>query len=446
MHWDQKDREYVLEMAQKHQVKFIRLWFTDILGHLKSFAILVEDLEEALEEGIGFDGSVLEGYARMAESDKIALPDPTTFRILPWRPKEQGAVARMFCEILNPDRSPYECDPRWVLRRNLAHLAEWGYTFYVGPEVEYFYFQSAELPLQTLDAGGYFDLTPLDAATDLRRDTVLMLEEMGIGVRSTHHEGGPSQHEVDLQYADALTMADNLMTFRLVVKEVAFRHNCYATFMPKPLPNAPGSAMHTNLSLFREGRNAFFDPHDPYHLSKVAQRFMAGLLHHARSITLVTNQWVNSYKRLVPGFEAPLYVSWALQSRSDLIRVPAYRQGREEAVRIEYRSPDPACNPYLVFAVLLAAGLDGLRNDYPLPPPMERSVLEMTERERREQGIQRLPWDLHEAIEAAEESPLLRQALGETLFTKLLENKRIEWERYRSHVSDYELQRYLPIL
>ncbi len=436
--------DYVLQTAREHDVKFIRLWFTDILGTLKSVAITVGELAEALEEGVGFDGSSIEGFARIDESDMMAMPDPTTFAILPWRPAEHR-VARMFCDILHPDGTPFEGDPRYVLRRNLKRATDLGYTFYVGPELEYFYFANSE-GTQVLDTGGYFDLTPLDAATDLRRDTVLTLEELGIPVEASHHEVAPSQHEIDLRYTDALTMADNTMTYRLVVKEIATRHNVYATFMPKPVADQNGSGMHVHQSLFKGERNAFFDASDPYHLSALARNYIAGLLHHAKEITLVASQWVNSYKRLVPGFEAPVYLSWARRNRSDLIRVPEYKRGKENATRIEYRGADPACNPYLVFATMLAAGLEGVAKGYEAPEPVEENVFEMTEQQRKERGIDHLPGSLWEAIEHAEGSELLRRCLGDHLFESLLLNKKIEWSNFRRQVTDYELKRYLPIL
>ena len=441
---DQENRDFVLQTCRQHDVKFIRLWFTDILGFLKSFAITVEELEGALEEGMGFDGSSIEGFARIDESDMVALPDPGTFQLVPWRPQERG-VARMFCDILQPDGSPFEGDPRFVLKRNLKRAADLGYTFYVGPELEYFYFKSSN-STEGLDQGGYFDLTPLDMATDLRRETVLTLEDMGIGVETSHHEVAASQHEVDLRYTDALTMADNTMTARLVVKEVALAQGVYATFMPKPLAGLNGSGLHVHQSLFKGERNAFFDAKDPYHLSAIARAYIAGLLSHAREITLVTNQWVNSYKRLMPGYEAPVYITWARRNRSDLVRVPEYKPGKEIATRTEYRAPDPACNPYLAFAVMLAAGLEGIAGEYPCPEPVEENVFEMGEEERRQRGIGTLPGSLFEAIEVAEGSDLLRQALGDHVFESLIKNKKIEWDRYRTHVSDYELERYLPIL
>jgi len=439
-----EDRAFVLQHARDNDVKFIRLWFTDILGQLKSFAITVEELAGALEEGMGFDGSSIEGFARIDESDMIAMPDPSTFTLIPWRPRESG-VARMFCDIQYPDGTPFEADPRYVLRRNLKKAADLGYTFYVSPELEYFYFRSSQSP-EPLDEGGYFDQTTLDVASDLRRETVLTLEEMGIEVELSHHEGAPSQHEIDLRYTDALTMADNAMTYRLVVKEIAMKHGYYATFMPKPIAGVNGSAMHVNQSLFKGERNAFFDAADPNHLSAVARGYIAGLLRHARELTLVTNQWVNSYKRLSPGFEAPVYVSWALRNRSDLIRVPQYKPGQERATRIEYRAPDPACNPYLVFAAMLAAGLRGIEREYELPPPVTENVFAMTDAERKARGIQSLPGSLNEAILATEGSEVLTEALGEHVFTSLVENKKIEWDAYRRHISDYELKRYLPVL
>ena len=439
-----ESKEYVLRMAKEQDVKFIRLWFSDILGNLKSVAITVEELEEALEEGIGFDGSSIEGFARIDESDMVAMPDPNTFVILPWRPAE-NRVARVFCDILLPGGQPFEGDPRYILKRNLKRAADLGYTFYVAPELEYFYFANPE-GTTVLDRGGYFDLTPLDAATDLRRETVLALEEMGIGVEASHHEVAPSQHEIDLRYTDALTMADSTMTYRLIVKEVALRHGVHATFMPKPLSDQNGSGMHVHQSLFRGERNAFFDANDKYHLSAIAKSYIAGLLRHAREITIVTNQWVNSYKRLVPGYEAPVYLSWALRNRSDLIRVPQYKPGKEEDVRIEYRAPDPACNPYLAFAVMLAAGLEGIEKQYPCPEPVEENVFLMAAEERQRRNIAHLPGSLFEAIELAEKSELLRHCLGDHLFEILLKNKLIEWSEYRRHVTDYEIKRYLPVL
>ena len=441
----EESKEYVLKMAKDHDVKFIRLWFTDILGLLKSFAITVEELEGALEEGMGFDGSSIEGFARIDESDMMALPDPDTFQLLPWRPREHRAVARMFCDILKPGGESFEGDPRYVLKKNLKRAADMGYTFYVGPELEYFYFRDAK-GTEPLDQGGYFDMIPLDAATDLRRETVLILEEMGIGVEYSHHEVAPSQHEIDMRYTDALTMADSVMTYRLVVKEVALKHGVYATFMPKPVFGVNGSGMHVHQSLFKGKRNAFFDNEDKFNLSKVAKCYIAGLLRHAPEITSVTSQWINSYKRLVPGYEAPVYLSWARRNRADLIRVPGYKPGKEYATRIEYRSPDPACNPYLAFSVMLAAGLDGIEKGYEIPAPVEENVYEMTEEERQRRGIGTLPADLLEAIHLTENSELVRKALGDHVFNAFIKNKKIEWDQYRTQVTEYELKRYLPIL
>ncbi|RLA84913.1 MAG: glutamine synthetase [Deltaproteobacteria bacterium] len=436
--------EYVLEKVREHKVKFIKLWFTDILGFLKSFTITAEELPDALREGVGFDGSSVEGFVRIEESDMIAMPDPSTFCILPWRPKEYG-VARMFCDIYRPDGRPFEGDPRYVLKRNLKKAAEMGFTYYVGPELEYFYFKSPE-GTEVLDRGGYFDMTPLDMAVDLRRQTVLMLEEMGISVEYSHHEVAWSQHEVDIKYADALTMADNVMTYKVVVKQVAMMNGVYATFMPKPVFGINGSGMHTHQSLFKDGKNAFFSPNDPYHLSEIGKRFIAGLLKHAPEITAVTCQWVNSYKRLVPGYEAPAYISWGRKNRSALVRVPEYKPGKEQATRAEYRAPDPACNPYLTFAVMLAAGLKGIQECYELPPPVEVDVYRLSEEERKEMGIGILPSSLGEALAEMEKSELVLECLGEHVFWSFIRNKRAEWDEYRAQVTEYEIRKYLPIL
>jgi len=431
-------------MAKENDVKFIRLWFTDILGFLKGFAITVDELEGALEEGMGFDGSSIQGYARIDESDMIAKPDPKTFQIIPWRPKE-NAVARMFADVLEPDGTPYKGDPRWALKRTLKKAQDLGYTLYVGPELEYFYFKGND-GTEILDKGGYFDLTPLDVATELRRETILTLEAMGIHVEYSHHEVAPSQHEIDLRYTDALTMADNAMTYRLVVKETALRHGVYATFMPKPMFGQNGSGMHTHQSLFKGDRNAFFDPKDEFHLSKIARSYMAGILKHSKEITSITSQWVNSYKRLVPGYEAPVYISWARRNRSALVRVPMYKPGKEKATRMEYRSPDPACNPYLTFAVMLAAGLKGIEKGYELPAPVEEDIFEMSEASRKKHGIDSLPGNLLEAVQLTEKSELVKETLGDHIFEKFIENKKIEWDQYRTHVSQFELDKYLSIL
>jgi glutamine synthetase len=439
-----KDKEYVLKMVKENDVKFIRLWFTDILGFLKSFAITVEELEGAFSEGMGFDGSSIQGFARIDESDMIAMPDPNTFCILPWRPREHS-VARMFCDILEPDGSPYKGDPRWALRRNLKKAADLGYIFYVGPELEYFYFRNSQ-GTDVLDSGGYFDLTPLDAASDLRRETVLALEDMGIGVEYSHHEVAPSQHEIDLRYTDALTMADNAMTYRLTVKEIAMKHGVYATFMPKPLFGQNGSGMHTHQSLFKGDKNAFFNAKDQYHLSDVGKHYIAGILKYSPEICSILSQWVNSYKRLVPGYEAPVYISWARRNRSTLVRVPMYKPGKEKATRVELRCPDPACNPYLAFSVMLAAGLKGIEEKLPLADPIEEDIFEMSEERRKKLGIKALPGSLYEAVSMTEKSEIVRETLGDHIFEKFIANKIIEWDNYRIHVSQFELERYLPIL
>jgi Glutamine synthetase len=444
---DQKteSKEYVLKMAKENDVRFIRLWFTDILGMLKSFAISIDELEGALDEGMGFDGSSIEGFARIDESDMVAKPDPDTFQILPWRPLEHNAVARMFCDILRPGGQPFEGDPRFVLKRNLKKAADLGFTFYVGPELEFFYFKDSK-GTETLDSGGYFDMTTLDAATDLRRNTVITLEKMGIGIEYSHHEVAPSQHEIDMRYTDALTMADNVMTYRLVVKQIAMNAGVYASFMPKPVFGINGSGMHVHQSLFKGDRNAFFDSKGKYFLSKLARNYVAGLLKYAPEITAVNNQWINSYKRLVPGYEAPVYLSWAKRNRSDMIRVPEYRPGKEKATRIELRSPDPACNPYLCFSVMLAAGLKGIEDGLEPPDPIEENVYEMTEKQRDARGIRTLPATLADAIALTEKSALVKEALGDHVFNAFIENKKIEWNEYRIHVSKYEQDRYLPML
>jgi glutamine synthetase len=438
-------REQVLKIVKDKDVKFIRLWFTDILGQVKSFAITDSELEGALKNGMGFDGSSITGYQSIEESDMVALPDSNTFQILPWRPKEK-AVARMICDILTPERQPYEGDPRYVLKRALARMKKMGLDhYYLGPELEYFYFKNDQLP-EILDKGGYFDLTTLDAASDLRRDTIFALEAMGIPVEYSHHEVGPSQHEIDMRYTDALDMADHVITYRIVVKEIAQKYGMYATFMPKPLFGENGSGMHTHQSLFEGDKNAFFSKKDKYHLSDVAKKFIAGQLKHAKEISALFAQWINSYKRLVPGYEAPVYIAWSRRNRSALIRVPEYHPGKEKATRAEFRPPDPACNPYLTFAVMLQAGLEGIEKEYKLPEPIEKNLYHLSSEERKGLGIESLPDSLGEAVLITEQSQLVKKALGEHVFSRFIELKKNEWEDYRIQLTKYELDKFLPIL
>jgi glutamine synthetase len=438
------DQEFVLKTVEERNIKFVRLWFTDILGFLKAFDITPADLEEALTEGIGFDGSAIEGFARIEESDMIARPDASTFQVMPAHPARSDS-ARMFCDIGLPDGTLFAGDPRNVLKRTLQQAADLGYSYYVGPELEYFYFKDSK-GTEFIDQAGYFDLTPLDEAGTLRKRTVEYLEEMGIPVEYVHHEVAPSQHEIDLRYADALSIADNVITYRLVVKEVAQELGVYATFMPKPVGGVNGSGMHTHMSLFQDDRNAFFDKDDEAHLSKIGKAFLAGILHHAREICAVTNQWVNSYKRLIQGYEAPVYICWARRNRSALVRVPMYKPGKEQATRIEARFPDPACNPYLAFSVMLAAGLAGIKNNYELPPEADDNIYEMSPAERKAADIGSLPEDLHEAIQICEGSDLVKSTLGEHTFEWFIRNKKQEWDDHKAYVTPYEVRRYLPIL
>jgi glutamine synthetase len=426
-------REDVVRTVKDQKVEFIHLWFTDVLGFLKSFTIDIEELEMAMSEGMGFDGSSILGFARIQESDMIALPDPTTLQILPWRTGGQ-LVATMFCDIVSPDGAPYEADPRYVLKRQLKRAADMGYSFFIGPELEYYYLRD-DHSTEVLDHATYFDQTTRDLSIDLRKDTVRALKRFGIQVEYSHHEVGPSQHEIDLRYCEALKMADNVMTYRLVVKEVAQLAGVYATFMPKPIFGEAGSGMHVHQSLFKGDANAFYDADGEYHLSDIARSYVAGLLVHAREICAVTNQWVNSYKRLVSGYEAPVYVCWANRNRSALVRVPMYKPGKEKATRIELRSPDPACNPYLAFAVMLAAGLEGIEKGYKLPEPVTDNIYEMSDAERERLGIA-----------CMEGSDMLRRALGDQVFEWFLINKKNEWNSYRSRVTPYELEEYLPLL
>jgi len=440
-----KTKAEILKLVKEHKVKFIRLWFTDVLGFFKGFAITADELEGAIDEGMGFDGSSIEGFARIEESDMIAKPDIDTFAIIPWRSDEDYSVARMFCDIYEPSGKPYAGDPRFVLKKMLEKAKEKGFTYNVGPELEYFYFKDSVIP-QPLDQGGYFDLVPLDVAQDLRRDTILTLQALGIAVEYSHHEVAASQHEIDLRYNDALTMADNVMTYRLVVKETARKHGVYATFMPKPIFGINGSGMHVHQSLFKGDKNAFFDAKEKYHLSEIGKAYTAGLLKHAQEITSITSQWVNSYKRLVPGYEAPVYICWAQMNRSALIRVPMYKPGKEKATRVEYRSPDPACNPYLAFAVMLAAGLEGIDKKYKLADPANDNIYHMAEEERVNAGIKSLPEDLLEAIKITENSKLIKECLGDKVFEYFIRNKKVEWDEYKAQVTKYEIDKYLPIL
>lgn len=435
---------YVLRTVEERDIRFVRLWFTDVQGFLKSFAIMPAELEGAFERGMGFDGSAIQGFARVDESDMVAVPDPSTFQILP-TPEGQVREARMFCDIALPDGSPFPGDPRLVLKRQLERAQRMGFTFYVHPEIEFFLFASPH-GTETLDSGGYFDMTPLDTAQDFRRTAIQRLEAMGISVEYSHHEVAPSQHEIDLRYADALTTADNIMTYRLVVKEVAQERGIHATFMPKPLEGEWGSGMHMHVSLFEGEQNAFYEAGAEAHLSPVGRSFVAGVLKHARALTAVTNQWVNSYKRLVPGFEAPVKACWSRSLRSALVRIPTAKPNKASSARVEIRSPDPACNPYLALAVILSAGLQGVERGYVLPPEATTDVESLTSAQLSELGIESLPGDLAEALVEMRRSELIAETLGEHLFEELLANKRLEWESYRTFVSPYEVERYLPML
>lgn len=439
-------QEYVLDAIESRDIGYIRLWFTDVVGNLKSVAMTADEVPGAFAEGCGFDGSAIDGFSRVQESDMVVFPDPATLRVLPWKDGTPGpAVARMFGDVFTPDGEPFNADPRQVLRRNVQIAADMGYTMYVHPEIEFYLLRSIADP-SPIDRGGYFDSVPDRLPSVFRSEAVDILEAMGIPVEYSHHEVSPGQHEIDLRYADALTCADSIMTFRHVIKQVALKHGIHATFMPKPISGAWGNAMHTHISLFEGDQNAFNDPDQPYGLSKVAQQFMAGLLRHAREITAVTNQWINSYKRLVPGYEAPVHVCWGASNRSSLIRVPRTKPHKASSRRIEYRSPDPACNPYLAFSVMLAAGLEGIRQGYELPPEAENNLYEMSPAELRAANIQMLPITFSEALIAMEESELVAEALGEHVFEYFLRNKWNDWDEYRRQVTPYELERYLPVL
>jgi len=437
-------KEDVIKYAHDNNVSIINLWFCDILGKIKSFGIPLVQLEMAFDEGLGFDGSSVEGFARIYESDLLAKPIPETFRVLPWM-VDGRRTARVICDVMNPDMTPYPGDPRHLLKAELAKLKKGGYTFNVGPEPEYSYFKTSD-STEALDPAGYFDLIPFDLGSEIRQETVHALQDMGIAVEAAHHEVAPSQHEIDLKHTDALTMADQVMTFRFLVKEMARRRGIYATFMPKPVFGQNGNGMHVHQSLFKNGDNAFFDEKGEYNLSEVGRCYLAGILKHSREIVAVTNQWVNSYKRLVPGYEAPVYVAWGQRNRSALIRVPLYKPGKPRATRVEFRCPDPACNPYLAFAVMLAAGLKGIEEKYELPDPFEEDIYLMNVEERKNHGIKTLPDSLYSSLQIAQESELVRETLGEHVFLKFLENKFIEWANYRVQVTEYEIEKYMPIL
>jgi glutamine synthetase len=447
-------KDYVLRTVEERGIRFVQLWFTDVLGIPKAFSITPAELENALDEGMTFDGSAIDGFSRVQESDVLAVPDPKTFQLLPYLSGE-APVARVVCDIYNLDGTPFEGDPRHVLRRALDRGRDQGFSFYVAPELEYFYFQRGdgpEAPPLPLDTGSYFELMGNNRATALRRETVIMLEEMGIPVEYSQHEDAPSQHEIDLRYTDAMTMADTVMLVRVVVKEMAACQGILATFMPKPLSGVQGSGMHTHMSLFDGDTNAFYDDSDEYHLSNVARQFIAGVLHHASEITAITNQWVNSYKRLIisqedqPLIEAPVYVSWAQNNRSALVRVPPIKKGKRDSTRIEYRAPDPGTNPYLAWAVILAAGLAGIKGGYELPREASSNIYQMSPHERLAEGIRPLPASLSDALDAMERSELVAGTLGEHVFEWFLRNKRAEWAAYKAEVTPFELRRYLSAL
>jgi glutamine synthetase len=443
-----KQRDFVLRTIEERGVKFVRLWFTDVVGTLKSVALAPAEVEGAFNEGVGFDGSAIEGLSRAYEADMLALPDPSTFQILPWR-GEVDPTARMFCDITTPDGQPAVSDPRNVLKRALASAADRGFTFYTHPEIEFYLLKSSKLKNglpEPVDSAGFFDNVPGGTANDFRRRSVRMLEDLGISVEFSHHEAGPGQNEIDLRYADALTTADNIMTFRTVVKEVAIEQGVYATFMPKPFSNHPGSGMHTHMSLFEGDANAFYDAGGQYQLSKIGRQFVAGLLTHAPEITAVTNQFVNSYKRLWGGDEAPSYLTWGHNNRSALVRVPLYKPGKGQSARVEYRAIDSAANPYLSYALLLAAGLKGIENGYELPAEVEGDVWSMTKAERRAMGYGSLPSSLDHALSLLEDSELVAETLGEQVFEYVLLNKRREWSGYRAQVTPFELESNLEIL
>ncbi len=441
----EEKKQEIFDIVEKKDVAFVKFQFTDVLGVLKSFAIPTRELETAIDEGMGFDGSSILGYTPIHESDMIAMPDLDTFTLIPWRPQDKK-VGRIVCDILTPEGKPFEGDPRYTLKRTVETAKKMGYTMNVGPELEFFLFKSMENPDVT-DLGGYFDLLPLDTAEDVRRQIIFGLESMNIRIEYSHHEVAPSQHEIDLRYTDALTMADNALSYRMAVKAIASQNDLYGTFMPKPLFGENGSGMHTHQSLFTlDGKNAFFDADDKWYLSDTGKQYIAGCLKYAREITLVLAQWVNSYKRLVPGYEAPVYVSWARRNRSAMVRVPLYKPGKEKATRMEFRSPDPACNPYLAFAAMLSAGLTGIKEKLEIPDPIEENIFQMTKARQKELGIGSLPANLGEAISEFENSELMRNTMGEHVFDSLIFLKKDEWNEYSIQVHDWELEKYYKLL
>lgn len=437
--------EEILKQIRDENISRIWFWFTDILGMMKGVELAPQEIEEALAEGMGFDGSSIEGFARVEESDLMAVPDVETFTVFRDPDTGKAISAQFFCDLYTPDMKPFEGDPRGVLKRHTERLAAEGLTFSVGPELEYFYTKNPH-STEGFDQVGYFDASMTNKGTDLRKQTVMALEAMGIRCEYSHHEVAPGQHEIDVRHTNALKMADVVMSIRYMVKEIASANGAYATFMPKPIFGVNGSGMHVHQSIMKNGKNLFFDPDHPYHLSEFALKYLAGILHHIKEITAFMNQWVNSYKRLVLGFEAPVYIAWGQKNRSALVRVPRYRAGREQASRVELRSPDPVCNPYLAFSLMLAAGMKGVKENYPLPDPVETDLFRLGEKERRNLNVETLPGDLYEAVLELEKSTLARETVGNHIFDKFIENKRIEWERYRARVTDYELNQYLPVL
>ncbi len=442
--FDCKNADDVLKAIKDYNVSFIQYWFVDILGTLKSFQVTPSEVEASFEEGMGFDGSSILGFCRIDESDMVAMPDPTTFQVCSWRPSEKP-VARMFCDVVNPDGSPFEADSRYILKKTLAKAAEKGYTAYVGPELEFFLFADDQ-DTEILDQGGYFDAPPLDLGNNIRREIIFALEAMGMNVEYSHHEVAPSQHEIDLRYKEAMKMADTAMTYRVVVKETARKNGCYATFMPKPIFGENGSGMHVHQSLFKNGKNVFYDANDQYHLSPEGKSYIAGILRHAPEFVCITNQWVNSYKRLVPGYEAPVYMAWARRNRSALVRVPMYKPGKELATRMELRCPDPAANPYLAFAAMIASGLKGIEENYTLVAPVEDDIFEMNARQLKRNKIKALPGSLYEATINLKKSKFMKELLGDHLHNALVENKLAEWDEFRTQVTEFELDKYLPTL